>query len=387
MEENQNHQKDFTQYYNELKEQERFIREEERNKKMMIKRKADLKKKGIICFLLILVSIFIIRPIIQSMREYKQDNATFNILAKMNYQFKGKFEVVSPKIDTQREITPNGLYQMKDQKGNIFNVYKKGSSIYTDYSSYLYKEYVLDYITKNDIQNIIYKEYTTKLNGGDYFRFDFGIELKEYHQLDLAIEKDIIPLMKYLERRCQKDFGNEAINFAVNIYLNEFQEKIYYYEYNYYDINYFKNKIKVKYITYLFDNDIIDKNVSTVEMQTYHRPDELVLFVNGSCSINSVNGIHFNNHAILHYDTMEYVVNIHNIIELMNCFNEIKYLPTEELYSFNYHGKIYYHNRHLFQKIKGNQIPSEWTIKMIEDFFDVTITYDYDNKTINIETK
>ena len=78
------------------------------------------------------------------------------------------------------------------------------------------------------------------------------------------------------------------------------------------------------------------------------------------------------------------MVNLGQIMDKMKCIEEYKKENTGKSKYIIYKGNTYYFDD--IKEISGNHIPYEWTITMIQDFFDVDVEYNYDNKIITIST-
>ena len=375
-----NENKDFTQSYNELKEREKEARSIERNKRIKARRLYVIIRNSIIAVLLLSIII----PILKKMGDFRKENFTYNVMDKIDFHFKGKFEIISPTIDENQDVMPDGYYTVKDQNGIIFKVRKRKTTISTDYDYYLYRMYILDYINNNSIDYITYESKENDMDSNSFFSFNYGIRLNSYNNIDNEINNKVISLIKYMEKRCKKDFDFEAIGFKTNVYLNDFSVPIYYYEYNLQGKETIFNKIKVEYINYLIDNHITDTNVSEVDIQKYYKPNELKVLVNNMPSTHVSMSSEYDNYAHFDYDKMDYRINLYAVIKSLNNIEYTTSSITGYLVSFNYNGTTYSLDGNLYLERKGKRFSYTWTIQMLQDFFNAEINYDYDNKTINI---
>lgn len=369
-----NESKDFTQNYNELKEREAIKREEERNKKKQLRAKVIIVRNSIIILIAIFVLLVLHSIISPRLNEYKYKNLTFNILDKIQYNFNGEFEVIAPTIDITKDVTPNVLYKIKDKNGIIFTVHRDKQFISTDYDQYLYKMYLMDYMKVNDSENIKYEDLKIERVGGEYYSLKFGVKISSYSNLDEELNK-VYDLIKYIDSRAKRDFKNYDIYFDTEIYLNHFTDKIKHTIFLY-DTEYNSNKLKIDYINYLVENKIMDVDVPKEDFDKYYRPSKMVLIMNGNTITDNVS---------FYFYTMSYAVPFTRIISSIKCIDNYVLKKDGELYSFSYKNKDYYYDSGLNQQIKGNKVSGYWSMKMLQEFFNAEVNYDYDNKTINIK--
>ncbi|MBQ9314256.1 MAG: hypothetical protein IJ220_04535 [Clostridia bacterium] len=380
--------KDITEQYNDLKAYNKMIRDEERNQRMRVRNKQLLIKRGIILLIIAVIFALVIYPIFKMMHDFRLENLTFNVQDKVDFHFKGSFKLVSPEIDINQDVMPNGYYVFEDKNGIVFNVHKKERFITTDYDDYLYQMYLMDYIKEKQPNNITYETETYDVDGRNFFRFKYGIRLDSYANIDSEIETKVIELIKYMDKRSKKDFDFEAINYITNVYLNDFSVPIYYHEYNLLGSECVKNKIKVGYLDYLMDKHLTDDDVTQDDIDKYYRPEDLVLIINDKkITHNSIN-TSYDEMVHFLYDKMDYSINLYTVVKEMESMPfTIEWTTsklTGSLVSFVYNGKTYYLDGDLYMTQKGNRVSYTWTIKMLEDFFGARAVYDYDNKQVNI---
>ena len=380
--------KDITEQYNELKEYNKMIRDEERNERMRARNKQILIKRGIFLIIIVLISILVIYPIFKMMHDFRLENLTFNVQDKVDFHFKGSFKLVSPEIDINQDVMPNGYYVFEDKNGIVFNVHKKERFITTDYDDYLYQMYLMDYIKEKQPNNITYETETYDMDGRSFFRFKYGIRLDSYANIDSEIETKVLEIIKYMDKRSKKDFDFEAINYTTNVYLNDFSVPIYYHEYNLLGNECVKNKIKVEYLNYLMDNHLTDNDVTQEDIDKYYRPEDLLLFINDKKITHSNINTSYDEMVHFLYDKMDYSINLYTAVKEMESMPfTIEWTTsklTGSLVSFVYNRKTYYLDGDLYMTQKGNRVSYTWTIKMLEDFFGAKAVYDYNNKTVNI---
>lgn len=386
MENNDN--KDITEKYNDLKEYNRVLREEERNERMHTRNKKILAKRGIVLLIAALVFVLIVYPIFKMMHTFRLEYLTYNVQDKVDFHFKGKYKLVSPEIDVNQDVMPDGYYVFEDENGIVFNVLKRKSVITTDYDDYLYQMYLMDYIKEKHLDNITYKTETYDMDGRNFFRFQYGIKIDSYADIDLEIETKVLELIQYMDKRAKKDFDFEAINYTTNVYLNDFSVPVYYHEYNLLGSECVKNKIKVEYLNYLMDNHLIDDDVTQEDVDKYYRPEDLQLFINDKKITHSNINTSYDEMVHFRYDKMDYSINLYTVVKEMESMPfTIEWTTsklTGSLVSFVYDGKTYYLDGDLYMTQKGNRVSYTWTIKMLEDFFGARAEYDYENKTVNI---
>lgn len=376
--------REITEQYKELKEYNKILREEERNKKIRDRNKKLLIKNGVILLIFLLIFIFVIHPLFKIMRDFIKENLTYNVMDKIDFRFNGKFEILSPTIDVNQDVMPDGYYTVRDQNGIVFKIRKRKTQISTDYDYYLYRMYVLDYINKNSVDNIIYESKEHDMDSNSFFSFTYGIRLDSYANIDQEINDKVLSLIKYMEKRAKKDFDFEAIGFKTNVYLNDFSVPIYYYEYNLLGKETVFNKIKVEYINYLIDNNITDNDVTKDDIQKYYKPSELKIFINDMPSKHISINSEYDDYVHFDYNRMDYRVNLYKILKSLDNIECTTNKITGYLIDFNYNGSTYYLDGDLYLERKGNRFSYTWTMTMLEDFFGAEIVYDYDNKTVNI---
>ena len=121
--------RDITKQYKKLKEYNKILREEERNKKIRDRNKKLLIKNGVILLIFLLIFIFVIHPLFKIMRDFIKENLTYNVMDKIDFRFNGKFEILSPTIDVNQDVMPDGYYTVRDQNGIVFKIRKRKTKI------------------------------------------------------------------------------------------------------------------------------------------------------------------------------------------------------------------------------------------------------------------
>lgn len=376
---NLNNNKDITEKFKEYNEINKKIRDEERKKRLL-----KIKIFNIIRHLVIAFIVFIcIYPIFKEAKEYKDVFFTYNIVEQLDYMYNGDFTIVSPIVDENNRVTPNGLYIIKDNKNNIeFNAYKRGSNLITDYDQYLYKKYILEYLEKNKIEHIYYEDSKQENTNEDLYAIKFGIAIDSFDDIDNAVEQ-LMKLCKFVNKKVSKHLDFESIKYMPIIKLNDFEGYLSQ-DVTYYDSAYYISKIKTEYVNFIKSNNINDEKITKDIFEQFYKPKDLRLIVDG---VKCVKNVGSSTIAVaINYDYMkqDYTTNFGNIIDKLNCLEEYKRGYNGKLIYINYKGRLYYFDN--IQKITRNKIPYEWTMKMIEEFFDAEITYDLDNKTIYINT-
>ena len=367
--------KDITEQYNEFKQREKMIRDEIRNKKQVREGMLNFIKYFFIVIAILVVTIIVCRPILKILEDYK-GHFIFDINEKMSESFSGKFEILSP--DTAIDNSNNNvIYEIKDKNGIIFKAKNSNSFLITDYDQYLYKKYVTEYIKNKKVSNVILKDDEFELDSGrKFFKFKFGIKIDSYEQIDKIINNDVNELFEYINKRAKRDFKDYPLDFTIEIYLNDFTVEVKSYEKNDCGNEYCINKVKVNYIRYLANNNLQDDNVIEQDYEKYNKAEQMKVVINGNSPLYP--------YAQLDYGKMDYWVELYIVADYMNCFENYKKNIATYITQFKYKGKNYYLNDDLSMEVKGNKFSNQWTMKMLEDFFDAEISYDYDNKTINI---
>lgn len=357
-----------------LKQRQLLRREELRDKVRKKKAKYLLTRYGI-TILIIIVALIILSPFISKFSTFTNEYLTSDVMKKLNFYFNGKFKIISPEIETKDDLKSNTLYKVIDQNGIIFNIYSTNTFIVTDYNQYLYKKYLLEYLKINDIPNIKYEDGETEKNGGMYFTFKYGVEINSYKDIDRVFNDSIKGLMEYMEKCSKKDFDFQAIDFITYIYINGLEEELYYYEYNFNNMEYLSNKVKVDYINYLVQNKLIDNTVSQEDYKSFYRPMDMKLIINNA-----------DTHVKLRFDygDMNYYIELYNVKEFLKYFDSYVFDVAGYLSKFTYKGNEYYLDSDLRKNLKGNKYSVAWSISTICDFFGAEVEYDYDDKIINI---
>lgn len=376
---NLNNNKDITEKLKEYNEINKKIRDEERKKRLLKIKIFNIIKYLVIAFI---VSVCIY-PIFKEAKEYKDVFFTYNIVEQLDYMYNGDFTIVSPIVDENSTVTPNGLYIIKDNKNNIeFNAYKKGSNLITDYDQYLYKKYILEYLEKNKIEHIYYEDSKQENTNEDLYEIKFGIAIDSFDDIDDAVEQ-LMKLCKFVNKKVSKHLDFESIKYMPTIKLNDFEGYLSQ-DVTYYDSSYYISKIKTEYVNFIKNNDINDEKITKDIIKLFYKPKDLRLIVDGVKCVKNVGSSTIDVAINYDYIKKDYMTNFSNIIDKLNCLKEYKREYNGKLSYINYKGSLYYFDN--IQKIIGNKIPYEWTMKMIQDFFDAEIIYDLDNKTIYINT-
>ncbi len=353
------------------------ISDEERKRRIYMQRLCRIILRFVIGTI-ICIAVFIF---FKEANEIKNVFFTYNILEQLNYMYKGNFTIISPQIDENANVTPNGLYTVKAENGIVFCAYKSTSILKTDYAQYLYKKYVLDYIEKNKDANIIYEDLTQEYMNTALYYFKFGIRIDSYSKIENAVD-ELYKLCQYINKKAKKDLDFEATFYTPYIFLNDFEGQMTQ-DITNYNVEYYINKIKIDYVNYLITNSISDENVTYEDILKFYRPQELKIYVNDNlCTKASSNGI-FECKAQYNINESDYCINMFYIIDLIDSLENYERNYNGALENFVYNGKKYYFDGRK-KKISRNKVPYQWTMKMLQDFFGADINYDLKNEIVKI---
>ena len=188
-----------------------------REKRLLIDRVfsgANITFKSVIGILLIILISF-------AYINSTSDN--FNILNLLKEKYNRDFFVVSSDTNSRRRIT----YKISDENGFEFNAYKTKDTHPVerkdDYKEQLIKRFALEYITNNDIENIILNE-KVSIN---LLELTFDIKLEKYSEI-----KDATNILCELKKHITEEIFNyieEEIDIKMNfgnVYLNGYELKI-----------------------------------------------------------------------------------------------------------------------------------------------------------------
>ena len=356
----------------------RNVREEKRKKVIYAQRIQDIFKYVIITLIVYIIAVNFLGEAI----EIKNVFFTYNVKKQLNYMYNGNFTILSPEIDEDANVTPNGVYTIRSDNGIEFNAYKNSSFLKTDYAQYLYKQYVLDYIKKYGDINLVCKDSTMSYMGTTLYSFEFGIQIDNYNELDKGV-KNLYNLCKYINQRAKKDLKFESVSYSPNIYLNNFEGNITE-NVTDYSLKYYMDKVKIGYVNYLFDNNLSDPNVSEEELIKYHKPQELKVFVNGVACVRSIDIGVFECKAQYDISNMEYGISFFKIIQYITSIESYELGYNGSLNNFIYNGKKYYFDGNT-KDISGEKVPYYWTMPMLKSFFGAQINYDFVEKTVEID--
>ena len=371
-----NESKDIMQRYNEYYE----VNEKLRNEKRKKERRKYIIFNIVRYSLIVLIILAIVYPIFKETKEYKDVFFTYNVVEQLNYMYNGDFTIISPTIEEDDYRTPDGLYIIQDNKNLIeFKAYKQKTILTTDYDQYLYKKYILDYIEKNNIQGFFWEDAKQENVNYDLYLFKFGVKINDFSQIDESVNQ-LFALNKYVNKNVAKHLDFQATNYKPVIILDGFEGYMSQ-DVTYHDEHYYANKIKIEYVVYLKDNGFV---VDSEMIQNYYKPSDMSLFVDGKRNEAYVGNSVVPTHPVYDYSRNDYLVNLGRIMDKMKCIEEYKKENTGKSKYIIYKGNTYYFDD--IKEINGNHIPYEWTMTMIQDFFEVAVEYNFDSKTITIST-
>ena len=352
---------------NEFAKEQKKIRDE--------KRKILLRKNKIIeVILLAVLFILILIPTIKFCSSLKYTKYADNILYRLDYLYNDKFTLIDPQMEILDVTkTPSGKYIFSSKYGFTFKAIQSNTKITTDYPQYIYKKLVLEFIDKNPNNSIFYEDNTNN----DFLAFKFGIIVNDYDDPNNEFN-DFINLNKYIKGNISKYFDNDAYLYTLFIKYKNFEFGIDspYLESN--DKEYYIKQFRVKYNNYLKENTISGEFYDG----DYYKPD-MFIKINGTDVIDDNSFLVVSRYS---FEQNDYIVNIGRLEKYIKDFCEISRATNGKLVSLTYNGKHYLFapNNEVDNMITENKVPYEWTISQIEDFFNASVTYDYDEKVINI---
>ena len=368
--------KDIMQRYNEYYEANEKIRNEKRKKERRKYIIFNIVRYSLIVFII----LAIVYPIFKETKEYKDVFFTYNVVEQLNYMYNGDFTIISPTIEEDDYRTPDGLYIIQDNKNVIeFKAYKQKTILTTDYDQYLYKKYILDYIEKNNIQGFFWEDAKQENVNYDLYLFKFGVKINDFSQIDESVNQ-LFALNKYVNKNVAKHLDFQATSYKPVIIIDGFEGYMSQ-DVTYHDEHYYANKIKIEYVVYLKDNGFV---LDSEMIQNYYKPSDMSLFVDGKRNEAYVGNSVVPTHLVYDYSRNDYLVNLGQIMDKMKCIEEYKKENTGKSKYIIYKGNTYYFDD--IKEINGNHIPYEWTMTMIQDFFEVAVEYNFDSKTITIST-
>lgn len=374
--------------YSEEKIEKVIERQKEKNKKMLEryndpKYKKFIKAKGImrLCIKILLLlcifgfAIIVTRNIIDIYNQAIYDTR-YDIIEQLESRYGGKFSIISQ---------DNNVYKISDNKGFEFTAVKEGFSFDGEYDAYLLKQYTTKYIEKNNITNISCIDITrrSKYQNTEINDVRIEVNIPNYFEFEKSLEA-LYNLDKYLLQNLTKDIknGNLYWNFYIN--LNDFKMQI---SSNYMKIplNDYIFKGKNEYINYLHTEKIEDKNVPVEDYNSFYYPNELKIYINGkqirhNSMIKTAKTVEFD------IERKEYKVTMYEIAESIPTLDEVNISSQNTITSIVYNGKTYYLDYSL-DNVKKDKIPSIWTMSMLEEFFNVDISYDFDKQEIYLDFK
>ena len=269
-----------------------------------------------------------------------------------------------------------------DEEGIIFNAYKSNSILKTDYDQYLIKKYVQEYIKNKKKSNIICNEEIYQYNGVNLIKFRFGIKVENYHQIDEAVN-ELLKINNYINTNAKKVFTSATMPVPIyypQIYLNDFTGEIGH-DIEFYDENYYIQKVKIDYVNYLKNNNIVDNDIPEKEIEIYYKPNELIVYNDGQRVKYNSSNRDWDVSAIYNIKKKDYCVQLHFVIKYIKSIESYEISRNGQLTSFKYNGKKYILDSDLNMKseINGNKVPYEWTISSMIEFFKGSVEFDYKN--------
>ena len=339
-----------------------------REKRLLIDRVfsgANITFKSVICILLIILISF-------AYINSTSDN--FNILNLLKEKYNRDFFVVSSDTNSRRRIT----YKISDENGFEFNAYKTKDTHPVerkdDYKEQLIKRFALEYITNNDIENIILNE-KVSIN---LLELTFDIKLEKYSEI-----KDATNILCELKKHITEEIFNyieEEIDIKMNfgnVYLNGYELKIPDNIKNAVDI---ENAIKTEYICCIRIENFIDEEVTIEEINKYLRPNKLRVIIDENNSSSNTKEVY----ATYFERTEEYFIKFSDAVEIVDGVRIIEKNPDGSTIKFIYNN-VEYTIKNTFSNFSQNDIYNEASINYFKTFFNAkSLKYDYEGGYIYI---
>lgn len=363
-------------------ENRRYNPKREQNTLNEFKRNVVLGARNFLIIVVILIVVFVI---VGEFVEYIRVFHTFNVIEKIDYAYEGEFTIISPEIDSEQNVNPNGAYIISNNKGITFNAYKDNTSLKTDYDMHLLKSYVTEY-KKSTGTDIVCNETYSNWKGTNFLEFKFGMNASTYYDLPKVIDK-LYNLNQYIIKQSKKDYAEGYAAYNCEVYIND---AVLTFDQNDFvkDLNYCITKSKIEYVNYLHKSNLNDENVPENDMVTFHRPDKLKIYINGEASETVNRSIFgksiYDNNARYYIEKGEYELYLFDIIDEIDVIDRYNRLSTGKLMTMTYKGKVYNFTNDLDgkQKIDGDNVPHLWGEKLLKEFFGAEIKIDYENESI-----
>lgn len=362
---------DVYQYYKETLEKKNEKMQDLKYVKLLkYKNIFVLTVKAILIALIVVICCFIFSCLFKAMSVLKE-KVTVEVTNQVRLQYRGNFTVVDTKNEKE---TFDGEYKVKDDNDIVFTVYKERGNNVNDYDEYLIQKYVSEYVSKKSIDGLVSEEQSRTQNGVTFFKYVYGKRIENFSKIDDAVI-ELIDLNEYIRKQSSKILKKGYLTLQANIYIGDFSCSI-----DKYDKKYMEQcqyKVKCNYVEYAHNNNVDDEYLSEYSYKEYYRPS--------SININ-VNGIATETTADYQYDKKIYYFNFVDIVNYIPVIESVTRSDNGGITSMVYKEKEYYFGTNKLE-FEGDNVPYTWTTDLLEDFFDVEIEFDYDNKLLNFNFK
>lgn len=352
--------------------------------------KNKLKKSVIYGSVLAVILLFILLVAFIVWREFyeiKNEFYTYNIMEQLDYYYKDKFIILYPEdIDLKSNLTPNGKYIIKNKDGIEFTAYKDGSILHTDYVEKLCKKYFDEYAQEYDDVNVECLELVENYRGAELYKFAIEMQLVSFDNINDNV-RGLNKLINYINKKVEKNINHTNFSYNILFKLNDFEEECSI-SYDSFKSENISEKLKIDYVNYLKDNAIFDENVDDLNMGKYYKPSRLNVYLNVGDDIENIKNYKLEISANYDVNFGDYRLSMVRIVSKFNNIEKCEAKLDGSIMNFTYKGKKYKFSGEAYgmTEIKGEKVPYEWNIEMIEKFFDVEVLYDLDNKRVIINT-
>lgn len=362
-------------------------------------RKENLKKKVLknklrqnIVYGVLAVAVFtflflVVFIICREAYEIKNELYTYNIMEQLNYYYKDKFTILFPEdIDLKDNLTPNGKYVIKSEKGIEFNAYKDEAMLSTDYLEKLCQMYFDEWMKEYKCENIKSIGSVKNYKGVDLSEFVIEVQFDNFYAIEDSIAK-LEKVIDYINKKLDKVVNHFNYSYNIVLELNDFKQECSISMDSFVSKN-VSEKFKIDYVNYLEINNEVDENVNDIDIEKYYKPSTLNVYLNVGDDVENLKNYKVEVNAKYDVNFGDYRLSMVRIVSKFNNIEKCEARLDGSIMNFKYNGKKYKFSDDAYgiTEIKGKLVPYEWNIKMIEQFFNAEVIYDLDNRRVIINT-